>query len=262
MSKIPCTVGILTHNSAETLPRALESVKDFAEIIIVDGNSTDATLEIARQYGARVIPQDPAFLDPDGRIIDFGSVRNQALRAASERWFLYIDSDEYIGPELRDEVRSIVTGEPAAYWVPRRYVYKGDIIECSTGYPNRQVRLFHRSFATGFIKTIHERIALTDGAPVRFLKTYMYVPVPDDVESGKEKWRSYIALEMERRQTLPLRRALKLILREGAIGARFFFRWIGLIFCRGTRMPLRNEFMRVWYQWTLVKSIVRRALTI
>ena len=43
MDRIPCTVGIITHNNEATIERALESVKEFAEIIVCDGASTEKT---------------------------------------------------------------------------------------------------------------------------------------------------------------------------------------------------------------------------
>ncbi|MBU6323773.1 glycosyltransferase, partial [Patescibacteria group bacterium] len=92
--KIPCSVEIVTRNSGATLRRALESVKDFAEVLVVDGGSTDDTLAIAHEYGAKIILQDPAFLDGEGRIADFSGVRNQGLAAAREPWFFFLDSDE------------------------------------------------------------------------------------------------------------------------------------------------------------------------
>jgi glycosyltransferase involved in cell wall biosynthesis len=52
MEKIRCSVGILTYNSGKNLRRALESVKNFSNIIIADGGSTDDTLQIAAEYGA------------------------------------------------------------------------------------------------------------------------------------------------------------------------------------------------------------------
>ena len=55
--KIPCSVSILTLNSANGLRACLESLKDFGEIIICDGNSTDDTRDIARSFGAKVIKQ-------------------------------------------------------------------------------------------------------------------------------------------------------------------------------------------------------------
>ena len=87
MNMIPCTVGILTKNSGLSLRRTLESVKDFLEIIICDGGSTDDTIAIAREYGARIVPQNKEFLDTDGYIQDFSAVRNQTLAAATFDWY-------------------------------------------------------------------------------------------------------------------------------------------------------------------------------
>ena len=49
--KIKCSVPLLTLNSEKTLARCFESVKDFEDILIVDGNSTDTTHDIAKKFG-------------------------------------------------------------------------------------------------------------------------------------------------------------------------------------------------------------------
>ena len=54
--KLQISVHILTFNSAKTLSEALKSVKDVAEILVIDGGSADATLKIAQEQGARVLP--------------------------------------------------------------------------------------------------------------------------------------------------------------------------------------------------------------
>ena len=86
MEKIPATVTVLTRNSGKTLERALASVRDFDEIIVCDGGSTDETLEIAHKHGARVIAQDGQFHDAKGKIYDYAGVRNQTLHAARHNW--------------------------------------------------------------------------------------------------------------------------------------------------------------------------------
>lgn len=256
-SPIPCTVAILTRNSAATLERALTGVKDFSDIIICDGGSSDATRSIAGRYGARIIDQDPAFLN-EGKIRDFAAVRNQTLDAARYEWFFFLDSDEYVDDDVVEEIRQVVTGKPTAFWIPRRYVFEGSVITCSTGYPNQQMRLFHTSVAKRFIKKVHERIELIDGAPVRFLRSYMLVPVSGNVDEARRKWSYYLSLENEREPQLSIRRGLYLATRECLIGVRYFMRWALLWTCRGTRMPMGNELMRVWYQAALVRNIIKR----
>ncbi len=256
--KIPCSVGMLSYNSEKDIRRALESVRDFAEIVVCDGGSTDATLSIAREFGARIIAQKQEYLE-NGKIAHFGDARNHVLQETTCEWFLMLNPDESINADALASIRKAVAGEPAAYWIPRRYVFKGTVIEYSTGYPNQQIRLFAKSAVTGFIKRVHERIQPAEGAKVGWLEGYMYLDISDDdpVEV-KEKWRRYIEFEGRKKPRLSLREALPVLLREGVNGIRFFGRWLRLPFCRGTRMPLSNEFLRVWYQYALISSVIRR----
>src|SRR3954452_20573067 len=90
------TVFILSFNEARQLRAVLESVKWADEIIIVDSFSTDGTVEIAREYNARII---------SSKFCGFGQLRNLALDASSNDWMLSIDSDERCTPELAAETR-------------------------------------------------------------------------------------------------------------------------------------------------------------
>jgi len=243
---------VLTHNSAATLEQALKSAKEFAEIIICDGASTDTTLEIARSFGARILVQDKKFLDAQGSIADFAGVRNQTLAAATQPWFLFLDSDEYLSQELVDELRIQVLKEPAAYWVPRKTVWKGTIIECSVVYPAQQMRFFHREVAAMFIKSVHERIELKDGVVPRHLKNCMYVPLTDTVVQRKKKWRYYLALERQHRLATPLSlwSELRQAAHQFAVGGLYLVRAVKVrLFCRGTKLPIAYDLLWTWYQW-------------
>ncbi|HEY5383477.1 MAG TPA: glycosyltransferase family 2 protein [Candidatus Paceibacterota bacterium] len=266
---IPVTVAVLTRNSAATLERALKSAERFAEIIICDGGSIDGTLDIARHFGARVIAQDARFLDAQGRTADFAGVRNQTLDAATYPWFLFLDSDEYLSPELVDEVGVKVSDSPAAYWVPRKTVWNGTIIECSVVYPAQQMRFFHRAVATTFIKTVHERIQLKDGIEPRRLSGCMYVPLTDTVAQRKAKWRYYLALEREQRTKMPLLmgRQLRAAAHQFAVGGLFLVRAVRIrLFCRGTKLPIPHDLVWVWYQWRvagdMLVDIIKRSRVI
>lgn len=154
------SVGILTFNNESTIRRALESVHEFDDILICDGGSTDATLAIAKEFGAHVIPQDAQFKNPDGTLRDYGGVRNQCLAAAKYDWFLYIDSDESISPELAEDIRHIVAGadEALVYRVPIGITMDGRYLKYSSNYPGYQYRFFNRKSGAHFTKPVHERI--------------------------------------------------------------------------------------------------------
>lgn len=249
-ARIPATVAILTKNSEATLDRALSSVTDFAEILVCDGNSTDATCAIAAKYGARVVTQDPAFLDAGGRIKDFSGVRNQTLHESTHPWFFFLDADEYIDEHLLDEFRAVVaTAPPAAYWVARKYVVGGKVIDCAVTYPIQQMRLFHRSVATRFIKEVHERIELAPECAVRHTSRSMFVPLTQSPREMIGKWRGYLAIERERAPELSLGEGLRRAVRETLIAGLYCYRFLrNLLFCRGTHLPIQYEFARLWYQ--------------
>lgn len=255
--KIPCTVAVLTHNSEKMLKAALESVKDFAEIIVCDGTSTDRTLDIARAYGARVLPQDPAFKDKEGRIADFAAVRNQTLYAATYDWFFYLDSDELMTPELVSEIKGFIAkSEPKAVWVDRKYQLEGKTVERAATYPTRQMRFFHKSAVTGFIKPIHERINPKPGAVIKKTKNFMLVPISPDPLVWREKWKHYIALEVARRGKISFCQWLLVCLENLKISLLYLIRYLFLVApSRGTKMPWALEWERHVYHWSLCTAL-------
>ena len=244
--KIPCSVEILTRNSERTLERCLESVKDFAEIIILDGVSTDRTRDIAGRYGARIVKQYETD-EPLQRIADFSEVRNKGLRLASEDWFMYIDSDEYLSSEAAEEIRAIVASPDLlahAWWQPRKYVLNGKIIDCASTYPNRQIRFFHRSWVMGFIKPIHERIEIRSGARIGTLRNVEYVPL-ESLEELRSRWQRYSEKELDLYRDAGTARIAKAIARNSALFAFYSLRYArNVMLCRGERMPFSYEWAR------------------
>src|SRR3989344_2592552 len=264
---IHCTVAVLTRNSGETLERALLSVKDFSDILVSDGGSTDNTLEIAAKFGALVIRQDPRFLSAEGRITDYAEIRNQTLREAKEEWFFFLDSDEYISAELADEIRRISLSEPAGvYTLFRKYTLPdGRVVHCSTTYPNPSTRFFARSAVTGFRKRIHEVIVPRESVtPIR-MRGDLYVPLEGDIAFWRTKRDRYIELEVKRltggtRSFWPL--FFKVVVRHSAISAHYILRHIRiLLFCRGVKMPFPHEIERHRYHIRLVQALWRARKT-
>ena len=133
----PVTAYTLTLNEARQLRAVLESVKWADEIILVDSFSTDGTLEIAREYNARVISE---------KFSGFGKLRNLALDAARNDWILSIDADERCTPELAAEIRGeLAAPRFDAYHVPRKSHFLGHWMRHSGWYPDyRQPQLFDR----------------------------------------------------------------------------------------------------------------------
>ena len=190
MRTISCTVGILTFNSATTLRRALVSVQDFKDIVICDGGSTDTTLDIAKEFGARIIEQHGRYKNPDNTLKDYGGVRNQCLDAAEYDWFLYIDSDETISDGLREDIRTITTSPTGSfvYRVPIGILLNGRYLTYSSNYPGYQFRFFNRTSNARFVREVHERITF-DSAKV-IVRTLAH---PWYVHTTPEYWDQYIS---------------------------------------------------------------------
>lgn len=212
MPKIPCTVGILTLNSAATLERCLTSVRDFAEVIVFDGNSTDGTQDIARRFGARVVPQVES-AEQNVRITDFAATRNRLFTFVTQPWFFDLDSDEIMSEALRDQIRTAVAGQPAAYSVPRRAIVNGTVVRHAFLYPDRYIRLYPMVAGVGFHpkKALHEKILLPQDLPVRSLDAPVLAPWPSyaDARAKDERYLALVAAEVVTPQRGLRRKLLK-----------------------------------------------------
>lgn len=260
MSKIPCTVGILTFNSAATLGKALESVKEFDDVLICDGGSTDATRSIALEYGCRIIDQSQAFKNQDGTLADYAGVRNQCLDEARYDWFFYIDSDEVATAELVDEIARVIAGPSShsVYSISPRIVLDGLLIEHSSNYPGWQQRLFRRSTGARFRKAVHERIAYDRSQySAGFLRGHWHYFVSVQRALDPEKNEKYARMDASLHPGMPvasllrqtwskLATALKIILKGSYNRARYGAR---------ASMPLRLEWVRVRYHFRILQLI-------
>ena len=147
---------LITHNEAENLPDCLASLQDWVdEIVVVDNHSSDDTMRIAQQHGAKVL-QTP---DWPG----FGVQKNRALDLATCDWVLSIDADERVTPELMAEIQSILATEPmlTAYEIPRLSWYCGKFIRHAGWRPDFVLRLFERDSARFSDDLVHERVVPT-----------------------------------------------------------------------------------------------------
>lgn len=150
MNKIPISVVIITKDEERDIGRALESVKTFAEIIIVDSYSSDKTLEIARQYTDKIfIHEWPGFAKQKQRAIDYASLP----------WVLILDADECVTPQLQQEmVGAINNSQYQGYYVPRKNFFLGKWIQyCGFG-KDLTLRLFQKTCSQMEMREVHEKV--------------------------------------------------------------------------------------------------------
>jgi len=141
---------ILTKNSERSLPNTLAALKSFDEIIILDTGSNDRTMSIAQAFCNTRVFQTP--------FTGFGSLRNYAASLAKHDWILAIDSDEVLSEELQHEIFSLSLNPSCVYEIDFwNYYNEKRIIGCGW-YPERHIRLYHRSSTQFSDSSIHEGV--------------------------------------------------------------------------------------------------------
>jgi len=142
---------IISFNEEERIEATLRSLDFVDEIVVVDAYSSDATVEIARRYGAKVYLKEWK---------GYASQRNFALKVATYDWILNIDADEVVSPQLREEILKIKEKEPDcdAFLIKRRTFYLGKPILHCGWYPEEAPRLFRKEKARWEGEYVHERL--------------------------------------------------------------------------------------------------------
>ena len=171
MNKI--SVCLATFNEEKNIRDCLESVKWADEIVIVDGTSSDKTVEIASSIGRSASGQKK----PKIKIIVrenplmFHINKQKAFEAASGDWILYLDADERVTPKLRDEILKVINHQSSVtshqyngFWIPRKNIIFGKWIKHTGWYPDHQLRLFKRGRAYLPCQSVHEQPKLSGKA--------------------------------------------------------------------------------------------------
>jgi glycosyltransferase involved in cell wall biosynthesis len=174
---VPVTATIITFNEAANIQAALESLSWADEIIVVDSESSDDTVAIARKFTDRVFVRPwPGYI----------AQKNFAAEQARHDWIFSLDADERIPPSLAEEIRAVVTTEPAlrGYRVPRVTYHLGRWIRTTDFYPDYQTRLYDRRSARWRGKYVHESVAV-DGPVGRLrheLEHYSFRDLRDQLD--------------------------------------------------------------------------------
>lgn len=272
--KIKCSIGILTLNSEKGLSACLESVKDFAEVVICDGNSTDRTREIARSYGAKIIRQYETDLPNITCTKDRANMCQKNMEACSYDWHFRMDSDDTLPPEVIEEIRSIVSNPNPPHWIyrmPTRIFFEeGDDlreIKYEATYPSYHIRLSHKSVGLRFKGQIHNRPAFDEKRfPVGTMKQYYDFHWQE--ERVKNIWKffsKYAGLESEviHRRTLGGFLYWGLYKRTRTIFGYLFYRLPFMYLRYGFKdtMPIGIELTIVRYHIKILWGEVRKYFT-
>lgn len=163
-NKHKLSVALAVYNEEDCLEECLKSIKDLAdEIVIVDGSSTDNTVEIAKKYNAKIILEKNR--------TNFHINKQIAIDACANPWILQLDADERVSSMLTKEIERVLASdlatEPDAYYLKRRNYFLGRWMTKGGMYPDPVIRLFQKGKAALPQQTVHELMKV-DG-PLKWL---------------------------------------------------------------------------------------------
>jgi glycosyltransferase involved in cell wall biosynthesis len=184
------SVCLITLNEEHNLPRALASLADVAdEVVVVDAGSTDRTPEIAKEHGAAVFSRPWT---------NYAEQKNFAAQQAANEWVFSMDADEELSSLLHTSLLNWKKRKPehAVYEVARKTWYLGAWIKHSGWYPDFQRRLYRRD-AAKFSGIIHEALRF-EGKPGRLNGDLLHYTVHsfDEHQVNVERYSTLAAQQM------------------------------------------------------------------
>jgi glycosyltransferase involved in cell wall biosynthesis len=170
---------VTTLNEERNIARCLRSVAWCDEVVVVDSLSADRTVELAREFTDRVYQHE---------WLGYIGQKNLCMDFARYPWVLFVDADEEVSPELRDEILAELSrhdGRIAGYEFPRMVCYLGRWIRHGEWYPDYKLRLFRKDAGRSEGREPHDRVVV-DG-PVKRLRSplrhYTYDDLRDHLDT-------------------------------------------------------------------------------
>lgn len=181
MPQLPISLVVITLNEEANIERCLKSVSFAQDIVVLDSGSTDRTVEIAKQCGARTFVE--AFRG-------YGEQKRRACELAEQDWILSLDADEALSPELAAEIQQLSwhsLGGFDGYEMPRISYHLGRWIRYGGWYPDYQLRVFNRKSASWQSLKLHERVEANNVGRLRSdLYHYVFKDLADQVDTNNE----------------------------------------------------------------------------
>ncbi|MFC3866988.1 glycosyltransferase family 2 protein [Helicobacter equorum] len=213
--KLPISVTILVKNAQTTLKKCLDSLQSFDEIILLDNDSSDTTLQIAQDFQASY--QNLKIYTSE--FIGFGALKNLAVSHTSNAWIFSIDSDEVLESNTLALLTQLFSKDNlptpnTLFALPRKNLYNGKWIKACGWYPDFVTRIFHKEYTCFNNNVVHESIIVPKDARFIKLDSGLTHYAFRDITHLLEKLQRYSSLWAEQ-HTHKIASPLKAIIRGG-----------------------------------------------
>lgn len=183
---------IIAGNEEKNILDCLESVRWADEIVVVNSESKDRTVEIARRYTDKVFVR---------KWEGYASQKRFAASKASNAWVLSLDADERVSPELKEEIAHLDFSEADGFFIPRRNYFLNKVITTCGWFPDYQMRLFLNSKTRMNERIVHESFVVN--GKTSHLKGeiihYTHMSITETMEKANE-FSTLSAVEKESRR--------------------------------------------------------------
>ena len=216
------SVCIISFNEEKNIRYPLDSAYDFAdEIILIDGGSTDGTVNIAKSYGSKV----KVFVVDNPK--NFLKNKQRAIDKANGEWIFQLDADEAASNELKKEVLDLISGpvksflpasarhgnhdlravgspssldtqnhEYKGFWIPRKNLFLNRFLMKGGVYPDSVLRLYKREGAKFDLNHLHENVVIK--GEVGYLKNAILHYADPDFSRYLMRWDRYTTFDAEK----------------------------------------------------------------
>ncbi|MEO7909868.1 MAG: glycosyltransferase family 2 protein [Roseiflexaceae bacterium] len=204
---VSLSIAIIAKDEQRHIGAALDSIAGLADevIVLLDSRTSDRTAAISREHGARLLVEPWR---------GFAAQRNRALDLCMGDWVLFLDADERVTPELRDELLQIVDcrlqigddqssvlslqSSNVGYWIPRHNQFFGQNLRGGGWYPDHQLRLLRRGQARYDESRLVHEFAQLDGSAGYLSQHLLHL----NIEHLGELWRKQTSYAIQEAQTL------------------------------------------------------------
>lgn len=156
MKKINLSVATATYNEQNNIKNFLDQLDWIPQIIIVDGQSTDNTVKIAKKY------KNVKIVSKTNKPI-FHINKQIAIDACTNSWVLQLDADERVNSQLKKEIIKIVSNPNThqnGFWINRKNYFLGTFLKKGGQYPDSVIRLFKKDRGHLPCLSVHEQIEI------------------------------------------------------------------------------------------------------
>lgn len=250
------SVAIATYNEEKNIQTCLNCIQGWVyEIVLVDGDSTDKTVYIAKKYNINLIKGKNEQM--------FHNNKQKAIDACTGEWILQLDADEIVTDELREEMLSVIN-QPTTnnhpqingYWIPRRNYFLGKFLTKGGQYPDYTMRLYRRGKGRLPCKSVHEQ-AIVSGETGYLTNALYHYPYPDFSHYLKHfnLYTDIFAQELKEKDESigPLQTLLFMVIKPKWWFLRTYIRhkgfmdgFAGFVFCLFSSLRFPVAFIKYW----------------